>query len=149
MRTFVHLYIAFFFYMFCINSYGQSIPNYMFDVSYSNNYLFSSTNNNKINYSNGDIILKLKNDFELNAMGIFLRNFKSKHHKLYGGVGANYSQYLIERNIFDSQYHSGHFPMLYYYSPEKLNYSIHTLRFHLQICQYTFYKRVILLQKSD
>lgn len=147
MRTLLLLHLSFITLLLCKNVQGQSIPNYMFDLNYSNNYIFTNANNDKINYSNGDIILKLKNDFEVNAMGIFLRNFKSKHHRLYGGTGLNYSEYAVQRNIFKEQSYTGHFPSLYTYSPDRLNYTIQTFRFHLQLCHYTFYKRLILFQK--
>lgn len=129
------------------NGKTVGIPNVMFDVSYSNKFLFLN-NDSKTQYNNGDIVLKLNNDIEINALGLFVRNFNSKRHKLYGGAGINFSEYLIKRNIYsEPQSYSGHFAPIYSYSPDKLEYKLQLLRFQLQTCHYAFYKRVIVFQK--
>lgn len=129
------------------SSISKNSPHAMFDLSYSNVNLFFN-NPEVVRYNTGDIALKLNNDIELNAMGLFLRNSKSVHHKLYGGIGVNYMDYIIKRNIYSEQNDfSGHFPLLYSYNPNKLEYNIQILRLHFQLCHYTFYKRLFIFQK--
>jgi hypothetical protein len=125
----------------------MNLPKAMIDFSYANKYSFFNSIS-AMKYSNGDVLLKLKNDFDVNAMAAFARGFKSDRHKLYGGIGVNYSEYLAIRNIFLDQYFGGgHFPMQYSYRPDKLQYTIQTLRFRVHLNHYTFYKRIMLFQK--
>ena len=124
-----------------------NVPNAILDISYSNNYLFLN-NTEAVRYSNGDIVLKLNNDFELNAMGLLDSDRKNKRNQLYGGGGINFSEYTVNRHVYyDQQGYSGHFPMTYSYAPDKLKYNLQALRVQLQLGHYTFYKRVILFQK--
>lgn len=122
------------------------IPFVMFDINYSNNYLFFNSPT-ATKTENGDIALKLNNAFELNFMGLFVRNFKSKRNKLYGGLGVNVSDYSVNRKLYSDETTSGHFPMAYSYNPGILNYSLQTLRLQLHLDHYAFYKRLMLFQK--
>lgn len=119
----------------------------MVDVSYSNKYT-SLTNCSKVEYATGDISLKLNNDIGINAMAAFVRGFKSNRHKLYGGIGINYSDYEVNRNIYiDQQGNQGHFPMTSSYTPNKLNYNLQSIRFQIHLNHYTFFKRIMIFQK--
>ena len=139
-----YIYLAIFLNIRVVN--GQVIPHTMFNISYSNSNLFFN-NPEVVRYNTGDISLRLKNDIEVNAMGHFTRNFKSERPRLFGGIGANYSDYSIKRNLYPEQNNSSHFSNNYSNTPNKLKYDLQLLRFNLQLCHYTFYKRIILFQK--
>lgn len=126
---------------------NKNIPNVMFDISYSGKYMYLN-NGNYSDYSGGQIIAKLNRDFGIDMMGVFIRNVKSKYHRLYGGLGANFSEFQINRYINNNdQSTSGHFPMTYSYSPDFLNYKLSVFRLQLHLNHYTFYNKLILFQK--
>lgn len=139
-----YIYLAIFLNIGVVN--GQVIPHTMFDMSYSNNYLFFN-NPEVVRYNTGDISLKLNNDIEASVMKLLTPNSKSEHHRLFGGIGANYSDYSIKRNLYSEQNNSSHFSNNYSYTPNKLEYDIQLLRFNIKLCHYTFYKKIILFQK--
>jgi hypothetical protein len=121
-------------------------PKLLVDVGYSNQYSFLN-NTKAVSFKNGDIIMKLKNDFEINVAGIFPKNLNNNRHKLYMGFGFNYSEYLNNRNLFSqNQSYSSHFPMTYSYNPNKLEYKLNVCRSHFQLCHYVFYKSVVVFQ---
>jgi hypothetical protein len=121
-------------------------PNIMLDLNYSNNYLFLN-NNTVIKCENGDVRFKIKNDLELNFMGLFTRDEIYRHNKLYGGFGFNLSEYRIDRNLYKEPTGMGHFPLYYYYTPNRLEYNLSLFRFNVQLAHFGVYKRILVFQK--